>query len=234
MSHRWSPYHLRLQQLLLRQPLLLPRHTPLLVAVSGGQDSMALLGLLLDLRRLHGWALHLWHGDHGWREDAAAQAAELAAWASRQGLPIRVERPEPGGARSEASARDWRYGCLERCARELACTRVLTGHTASDRAETLLLQLARGSHRRGMASLAAQRPLGAGVQLVRPLLDFSRADTGAIGAALQLPVWQDRSNDDRRFSRNRLRSEVMPVLEQLHPGASQPPDRHRRPPGGGA
>ena len=254
VNGRWSPFHLRLHRLLLQDPLLLPPGTPLLLAVSGGQDSMALTGLLLDLRRLHGWRLHLWHGDHGWRRDSAHQAGELAAWARTQALPITVERPQSvecgdgehwkperwpseGGAaeRSEASARQWRYGCLAREAQRLGIGHVLTGHTASDRAETLLLHLARGSHRRGLASLRLRRPLteravpaggmangvAGGVALLRPLLLFSRAETAAICAALELPVWLDASNHDVRFSRNRVRAEVLPVLEQLHPGATQ-------------
>ncbi|MEB3185705.1 MAG: ATP-binding protein, partial [Cyanobacteriota bacterium] len=110
---------------------------------------------------------------------------------------------------------------LLREAQRLGAVRVLTGHTASDRAETLLLQLARGSHRRGLASLPQERELGAGIPLVRPLLGFSRDDTGAICRHLALPIWPDSSNADPRFSRNRMRHEVLPVLEALHPGASR-------------
>ena len=229
MTPRWSPFHLRLHRLLLHRPQLLPQGAPLLLAVSGGQDSMAMTGLLLDLQRLHGWHLHLWHGDHGWRPESGEQARELADWAEGQGLAISVERwdqsaaqrDKPGGAVSEAGARAWRYGCLDREARRLGAAHVLTGHTASDRAETLLLHLARGSHRRGLGSLQWQRELAAGVTLVRPLLAFSRADTAAICRELELPIWEDSSNTDPRFSRNRVRQEVMPVLEALHPGASR-------------
>ena len=221
MTPRWSPFHLRLHKHLLHRPQLLPQGAPLLLAVSGGQDSMAMAGLLLDLQRLHGWSLQLWHGDHGWRAESGQQARELANWAERQGLAITVECWESGGAVSEASARAWRYGCLEREARRLGTAHVLTGHTASDRAETLLLHLARGSHRRGLGSLQANRELAPGIALVRPLLGFSRADTAAICRELELPIWEDSSNADLRFSRNRVRQEVMPVLEALHPGASR-------------
>ncbi|MFO7630407.1 MAG: tRNA lysidine(34) synthetase TilS [Prochlorococcaceae cyanobacterium] len=216
----WGRQHLRLHRQLLRHPQLLPRGAPLLLAVSGGQDSMALTGLLLDLQRLHGWSLQLWHGDHRWRAEAAAQAAELAAWAGGRGLNLHHDRA-PARHSSEAEARTWRYGCLERLARQLGCGHVVCGHTASDRAETLLLHLARGSHRRGLASLRAQRPLAPSLTLVRPLLIFSRSETAQICSSLGLPVWPDASNDDRRYSRNRLRAEVLPVLEALHPGASR-------------
>ncbi|MFO0119860.1 MAG: ATP-binding protein, partial [Cyanobium sp.] len=140
---------------------------------------------------------------------------------------------------SEASARAWRSGCLVERAGQLACRRVVPGHTASDRAETLLLNLARGSHRRGLASLKAVRAITAEtgpeqdqerdspgdgdrrepIRLVRPLLPFSREDTGRICRELEVPIWEDSSNLDTRFGRNRLRAEVMPVLEALHPGA---------------
>jgi len=233
LERAWSREHLRLHRHLRRQPALLPQGETLLLAVSGGQDSMALLGLLLGLRRLHGWRLLLWHGDHGWRQDSRRQAEGLEAWCQGQHLSLRRDHwgasaaePAASSARgNEALARQWRYARLEHHAIAAASIRVVTGHTASDRAETLLLHLARGSHRRGLGSLRSLRPLhdsqGHGILLGRPLLIFSRDDTDRICRNLGLPVWHDSSNDDRRFSRNRIRSEVLPVLEQLHPGATR-------------
>ncbi|MEB3259805.1 MAG: tRNA lysidine(34) synthetase TilS [Cyanobacteriota bacterium] len=215
----WGPDHDRLHRHLLRHPALLPQGAHLLLAVSGGQDSMALTGLLDDLRRRHGWTLSLWHGDHGWRAEAAAQGAALARWAASRDLPLHTERADPV-ATTESLAREWRYAGLRRHAAALGCHHVVTGHTASDRAETLLLHLARGSHRQGLASLRATRPLGETCQLVRPLLRFSRQDTARICQEQGWPVWIDGTNADLRFSRNRLRAEVLPVLEALHPGAT--------------
>jgi tRNA(Ile)-lysidine synthase len=233
---RWSPHHQRLHRHLLRHPELLPAGASLLLAVSGGQDSMALTVLLADLRRLHHWRLALWHGNHGWRAEAAQQAGELQAWAHSQKLPFLLEQAEEPPA-GEAAARRWRYDCLQRQAAALDVPHVVTGHTASDRAETLLLNLARGSHRRGLASLRPTRSLsgearpeqereshGEGnrrdpIRLVRPLLPFSREDTGRLCRELEVPIWEDSTNRDSRFGRNRLRAEVVPVLEALHPGA---------------
>ena len=228
----WSRDHQRLHRHLLRRPTLLPQGASLLLAVSGGQDSMALTTLLQDLQPLHGWHLQLWHGDHGWRAEAASQAEALAGWARTRGLPFTLDRADPAAAeqhRHEEGARRWRYGCLERVARLHRCNHIVTGHTASDRAETVLLNLARGSHRRGLASLRASRPLhdedpehcGSPLRLVRPLLIFCRSDTARFCCQQGVPVWVDGSNDDPRFRRNRLRAEVIPVLEELHPGASQ-------------
>jgi tRNA(Ile)-lysidine synthase len=223
---RWSPDHLRLHRHLRHHPELLPAGAPLLLAISGGQDSMALLALLRDLQRLHHWSLHLWHGDHRWRPESGQVAAELAGWCSDQGLKLHVSAwLRPLAATSEADARHWRYGQLAEQARSLGVGHVVTAHTASDRAETLLLHLARGSHRRGLASLRSLRPLSTDISepiaLARPLLPFSRADTARLCQQLKLPLWQDPSNTDRRYSRNRIRSEVVPVLEELHPGAAQ-------------
>ena len=150
---------MRLHRHLLRRPSLLPAGGSLLLAVSGGQDSMAMTTLLQDLQPLHGWRLTLWHGDHGWRQEAARQAGELAVWTRGQGLPLVFDRADPVPG-SEAAARQWRYDRLANAAIRLQCSHVITGHTASDRAETVLLNLARGSHLRGLASLGARRPLG--------------------------------------------------------------------------
>jgi len=220
MAERWSPYHLRLHRWLLHRADLLPDGAGLLLAVSGGQDSMALLGLLMDLRRLHHWRLQLWHGNHQLRPNATEQADELEAWARQQELPIQVDTWSHPRA-DEAAARAWRYDALAAAARAGGLSHVVTGHTASDRAETLVLQLARGSHRRGLASLRPTRCLAPDLTLSRPLLLFSRAETDLIREQLHLPLWLDASNNEARFSRNRVRQEVMPVLEQLHPGASR-------------
>jgi tRNA(Ile)-lysidine synthase len=220
----WSADHLRLHRHLRRQPSLLPTGVPLLLSVSGGQDSMAMTGLLADLRRLHGWSLTLWHGDHGWRPESGRQAKELAAWAASEGLPLVLERAQPAPP-CENQARQWRYRRLAELAALRGISHVVTGHTATDRAETVLLNLARGSHRRGLASLRPSRPLhndpGGSPQLVRPLLHFCRDDTARICHSRGLPIWLDSSNDDRRYGRNRIRAEVLPVLEALYPGAQR-------------
>ena len=231
-SEPWLHWHDRLHRQLLQTPTLLPQGTTLLLALSGGQDSMALLGLLRDLRKHHHWTLQLWHGDHGWHPGSAAVAEALAQWCAQKSLPLQVSRSTTEITGSEAAARAWRYSELSQYAQQLnqagapgdSCT-VLTAHTASDRAETLLIQLSRGTDLAGLGSLRQSRPLQAdaneGPRLVRPLLDFTRDETAAICQDLQLPVWHDPSNSDPHIERNRIRQEVLPVLESLHAGCSR-------------
>jgi tRNA(Ile)-lysidine synthase len=221
---RWSPWHDRLHRRLQQQPDLLPEQRPLLLAVSGGQDSMALLALLNDLVRLHHWPLQAWHGDHGWHPRSARIAEELQQWCGDQAIPLQIERAPSDLAANEASARHWRYDRLGIAAKQQQAD-VVTGHTGSDRSETVVLQLARGTDLAGLSALRPVRPLHAtepeGAQLRRPLLGFSRAETAQICQDLAIPTWEDPSNQSLAFARNRIRAEVMPVLEQLHPGSSR-------------
>ena len=217
----WTSWHHQLHIRLRQKLQLLPAGARLLLAISGGQDSMALLGLLLELQHQHRWTLQLWHGDHGWHASSTTVATELQEWCSRQDLKLELQRAPAELARTEAAARRWRYDTLEQLARSSSAD-VVTGHTASDRAETMLLQVARGSDLAGLTTLRPTRPLSAdGPQLRRPLLGFSRADTAAICRDLTLPVWEDPSNQSASFARNRIRHEVLPVLEALHPGCSR-------------
>jgi tRNA(Ile)-lysidine synthase len=217
----WTSWHDRLHRRLLQQPQLLPQGSSLLLAVSGGQDSMALLALLQDLMPLHGWELRLWHGDHRWHNGSSQIAAELGAWCQQRELLLQVDQAAPGQVPSEAKARQWRYERLAQRGREAGAD-VVTGHTASDRAETMLLQLARGSDLAGLAALPSIRPLSPeGPQLRRPLLHLQRDDTLQICRDLALPIWEDPSNQSPDFARNRIRQEVLPVMEELHPGSTQ-------------
>lgn len=193
----------------------------LLLAVSGGQDSLALVQLLRDLQPHWQWMLAIAHCDHGWRADSAANAKHLRDLAAQWQLPFYCQRsPEPPS--SEAAARTWRYQVLTALAQQAGAACIVTGHTASDRAETLLYNLTRGSHLQGLASLRWQRSLTENLTLVRPFLLFTRAETAAIAQIYQLPVWEDSTNGDRRFARNRLRLEVLPQLRQINPQC----DRH--------
>ena len=214
----WSRWHHRLHRSLLASPDLLPSGASLLVAVSGGQDSLCLLRLLQDLQRRHHWSLQVFHGDHRWRPDSAANADHVQSLCAMWGLPCHLEAA-PGHLPGEAAARQWRYGRAVALCRRLGCSQLVTGHTATDRAETLLFHLCRGSGSRGLGSLRPQRQLVPGLQLTRPLLHFSRQDTLQCCRALKLPIWPDASNDDQGLTRNRIRHRILPELEQVNSAA---------------
>ena len=214
MSHskRWTPLHTQLHRTL-RQRQLLPQHSKVLLALSGGQDSLCLLQLLTDLQPKWNWHLALAHGDHRWPPDAAENAQHVADLADQYQLPL-FARQSPTELRSEEAGRLWRYQMLTDIAEQQDYPLVVTAHTASDRAETLLYNLMRGSGTDGLQALRWQRPLSAQIQLVRPLLDVTRAQTGEFCNQQGLPIWQDAMNQELAYRRNRIRQVVLPYLKQ--------------------
>ncbi len=201
---------------------LLPKASRILVAVSGGQDSQCLLRLLLDLQDKWAWQLHSVHCNHRWRPDADANADFVASLSNQWGVPC-VVREVDQPPRSEAAARRWRYQIFAEVAQETGCSHVVTGHTASDRAETLLYNLVRGSGTDGLQALTWWRPLSEAhpeISLVRPLLDVTRVQTAQFCEDAAIPIWQDTTNEDRTYARNRLRLDVLPLLrDQFNPQA---------------
>ncbi|HSL59685.1 MAG TPA: tRNA lysidine(34) synthetase TilS, partial [Acidimicrobiales bacterium] len=172
-----------------------PPGTAVTCAVSGGADSLA----LLVLAAAAGCDVTAVHVDHGLRDGSAAEAAVVVAAAGRVGAAARaVTVAVAPGPNLEARARAARYAVLP--------PDVLTGHTADDQAETVLLHLMRGA---GIDGLAAMRPDR------RPLLALRRADTAALCAALGLEVVHDPSNHDPAHLRNRVRHELVPFLAEL-------------------
>lgn len=201
-------------------------HTKLLVGVSGGADSLALLHLLWQ--RLGAARLVVAHLDHGLRPAAAAEAAFVEATAAAWQIPfvsqkINVARlAECDKLSLEAAGRQARYRFLAEQAQVVGATAVAVAHHADDQAETVLLHLLRGS---GSAGLRGMRPVsdvpGAkGVVLVRPFLHLSRAEIEAYCARHGLEPRHDSSNDDGQFTRNRIRHELLPLLESYNPQIS--------------
>jgi tRNA(Ile)-lysidine synthase len=193
------------------------------VAVSGGPDSLALLDVLHALGPEWSLRLVVAHLDHGIRPDAAEDAAFVAEMAAQLGLPSAIGCADvPAIARAqrlslEEAGREARYDFLARTAREHGCDRITTGHTADDRVETVLLNLARGTGLDGLAGIPACRPLSAGVTqvaVVRPLIDCWRREVLAYCAKRGLSPRHDVTNDLPDPTRNRIRRELLPWLER--------------------
>ena len=184
------------------------------VAVSGGGDSVALLRGLADLRAEGHWQLSVATLDHNTRDgESAADANFVAELAARLGLPI--DRGSWQAARPghfEADARRARYAWLLKVARRRGAVAVAVGHTRDDQAETILHRIIRGTGLTGLAGMAPERPLGPGVALVRPILAASRAELRAYLETIGQGWRDDSSNDDRARTRARLRHDLLPCL----------------------
>ncbi|QIX28200.1 tRNA lysidine(34) synthetase TilS [Nocardioides sp. JQ2195] len=191
-----------------------------LVACSGGADSLALLSATVF--EGHKMSLKVVGAtvDHGLQDASAQRAAtvveQMAGLGADETVSARVDVPVASGQGPEAAARHARYAVLEQMATHFEASSVLLGHTRDDQAETVLLGLARGSGGRAVAGMRRSFDVFA-----RPLLDVSRADTVAACEAEGIEVWSDPHNQDPRFTRARVRHTVLPVLEsELGPGVA--------------
>ena len=280
----WSLLHARVHQTL-RSRQLLRRNQRLLVAVSGGQDSLCLLQMMQDLQPRWQWQLGVIHCDHQWRSDSAANAQFVKEWVEAQHIPFylrvysgspqrsepsnlplaNLPRANPFSIHSEAAARQWRYQQFLQVANQYEFDVVLTGHTASDRAETLLYNLMRGCGSDGLGALQWKRswmpeevmpkevipeegtqgavskvishetivshPFSPNtdsinqnsivskaivnpIVIVRPLLEIQRHETAEFCQTFNLPIWEDSTNHDRQYQRNRIRLDLLPYLQE--------------------
>ena len=191
-----------------------------LVACSGGADSLALAAAAAFVAPRLGLRAGGVTVDHGLQPGSAERAGEVIAVLSGLGLDpahSRAVTVPPSAAGPEAAARQARYAALDVAAKEYGAVAILLGHTLDDQAETVLLGLARGSGGRSLAGMPARRG-----RYRRPLLTVRRASTGAACAELGLVPWQDPHNRDSRFARARVRHQALPALEAaLGPGVAE-------------
>ena len=184
------------------------------VACSGGRDSMALLRVT---ERLVGNRAVVAHVDHG-RPGSAEVAAELTRFAAALGLEVRVIRLEPPRD-DEATLRDLRHMALERVRQDVSARCVLLAHTRDDQAETVLFRFLRARRRQAVTGMAR---VSAGGTRVRPWLNVARSEVHDYLAAKGWPHWEDPSNREPRYFRNRLRKELLPLLESRYvPGITR-------------
>ncbi|PJF36984.1 MAG: tRNA lysidine(34) synthetase TilS [Candidatus Thermofonsia Clade 1 bacterium] len=196
------------------------------VAVSGGADSLALLDILVALQGELDIALHVATLDHGLRgAQGAADAAYVAEIAARWQLPCTVGSVDvPSLAATwrlgtEAAARRARYAFLRDCAAQISATCIATAHQRDDQAETVLLHLIRGS---GLAGLRGILPCTQrdGLRLVRPLLAIAHDELVAYLSARGIAPREDSTNYDLRYARNKVRHAIMPLLREINPSVA--------------
>ena len=180
----------------------------MVVAFSGGPDSSTLLHALARASSTLDLALTAVHVDHGLRPASAGEARAAAAFAGALGIPLELHRVRPRG-RGEGAAREARYDLLEEVAARLGAKTIAVGHTADDQAETVLLHLVRGAGLEGLAAMAPREGLR-----FRPLLGVWRRQVEAYCGRHGLNPVHDETNDLLEFARNRVRHELIPLLEQ--------------------
>jgi tRNA(Ile)-lysidine synthase len=197
-----------------------------LLAVSGGPDSVALLRAMVALKTGGQGRLRVAHVNHQLRPgEADADEALVVELCRRLDLPcevghVAIARAGCGGQGLEAAARRARYAFLQDAAARSGARYVVTAHTADDQAETILHRILRGTGIRGLAGMARARPLGPAT-LLRPLLGIRRAELLTYLADLGQPYRRDSSNRELRFTRNRIRHELLPRLaERFNPGVA--------------
>ncbi len=197
--------------------------THAVLAVSGGADSVALLRVMVALKAANGGAgqLYVAHLNHGLRgEDGDADAAWLAALCERLALPLITDKCDISSLAAEqgdgweAAARTARYDFLRQTAERLGSRFVATAHTADDQVETVLQRIVRGTGLAGLSGIPSRRPLSHSAVLVRPMLALRRSDVLAYLTTIGQDYRTDVSNTDPRFTRNRLRQELLPFLRE--------------------
>jgi tRNA(Ile)-lysidine synthase len=210
----------RVQEVLLSKRL---QNQPIVVAVSGGADSMALLAALSLLQRPLELRLHVAHFDHRLRAESAEDASWLEEYCRRKGFDFTCGTPDvtPPKTHVEAWARTQRYRFLDARARQAGARWIAVAHTANDQAETVLHHVLRGTGLKGAAGIPMTRRLRSGARLIRPCLMLTRNDLLACLEEQGVPFRNDPTNDDPKFTRNRLRNRLMPLIEEhFNPKAS--------------
>lgn len=207
----------------IRRYRLLERGDGVVIGVSGGPDSMALLHLLLALRDEYDLSLSAVHVHHQLRgAEADADAAFVADWCRAHGVPCRVVRVDVRAHAAQhrlglqVAARQLRYAALREAAERAGAGKIALGHHADDQVETVLMRLVRGTGIGGLAGIPIARAEGSAT-LIRPLLHVRRAEIEAYCAAHGVPYRLDASNRSRAYLRNRVRLDVVPLLSALNP-----------------
>ena len=205
-----------------RENRLLPSHRTVLAALSGGRDSIVMTDLLLQLSHTEGFTLVAAHFNHHLRPTAGRDEDFVRNWCASRNIPLTVGNGEVrqlAGQEKislEDAARRLRYGFLQRTAEDLSAAVIATAHHRQDNAETVLMHLLRGSGMTGLCGIAPRRG-----NIIRPLLETDREEIDRYLSVHGLSFVEDESNCDTTYFRNRLRQDLLPLLEELSPGSTR-------------
>jgi len=226
-KNNWTNWHHLIHKFILNNKDFIPDNIQLLISVSGGQDSMALLNLLDDIKDQHEWVINVWHGDHKWHVKSSFYANELEKFCKKKNIIFYCDSARYQDVNNEENARNWRYKKLFDTAQKISNKNnnktevyIATGHTSTDNTETFLMHLARGSNLKGLMGVPRKRILNKKYYLVRPILIFSRKDTSSICNVMDVPFWEDPTNLDLTLKRNLIRAKIIYNLEKIYPRCS--------------
>ena len=200
---------------------LIPPGSAVLCALSGGADSMYLLCRLLEGAAQYRWTIRAAHLNHSLRPTAKRDEDFVRAQCEQRGVPLTVGTADVAsfaqreGLSLEEAGRVLRYAFLEETARETGCALTATGHHAGDNAETVLMNLIRGCGLKGLTGIPERRG-----NLVRPMLEATRKEIEAYLTAHRVPHVEDETNTDLNYTRNKVRHQLLPLLEELNPRAA--------------
>lgn len=199
---------------------LIPPGCSVLCALSGGADSMYLLARLLEGAEQGGYCVRAAHYDHGLRPASGCDADFVRCQCLALGVPLTTGRGNVAAEAArlrrgvEETARDMRYAFLRQTAKETGCAVIATGHHAGDNAETVLMNLVRGCGLKGLSGIPLSRD-----DIIRPMLSLTRQEIDRFLSEQGIPHIEDESNTDPRYTRNRIRHQLLPMLEELNPKA---------------
>nr|YP_010336615.1 tRNA(Ile)-lysidine synthase [Rhodospora sordida]UNJ15021.1 tRNA(Ile)-lysidine synthase [Rhodospora sordida] len=190
------------------------QNAKILLAVSGGKDSLCLLKIMKDLGKLYNWTFAIVHCNHQWRTDSYKNAHLMHTIANEFNVTFYLAINH-SLLDNESKVRQWRYYILLTIAVKYKYTLILTAHNRNDKVETLFYNLSRGSGLEGIVALANSKKITKNTYLYRPLLQVNQNETSWFCRYFCLPVWSDITNLDITYKRNRIRQDLLPYLRQF-------------------